>query len=78
MGTDQSTLVKAQTEAAIQRGRQLRMENDEREGLLIPADKAATEALDFARTLREILNIPARLSAERSANTTPVTIGHSE
>jgi hypothetical protein len=74
-GTDSPTLVKAQTEAAIQRGRQLRMENDEREGLLVPADKAATEAFDFARTLREnILNIPARLSAELAAESDAGTV----
>jgi len=62
------TYVKAQTETMLERGRQLRMENDLRAGLLIEADKAATEAFDFARTLREnILNIPARLAAELAA-----------
>jgi len=62
------TLVQAQTEAALQRGRQLRMENDLQAGLLVEADTAASEAFEFARTLREnILNIPARLAAELAA-----------
>lgn len=62
------TLVKAQTEAALERGRKLRLENNLREGGLVEADKASREAFDFARTLREnVLNIPGRLAAELAA-----------
>lgn len=68
-GADSSpTLVKAQTEAVIERGRKLRMENDLREGALVEVDQASREAFEFSRVLREnILNIPLRLSAELAA-----------
>lgn len=62
------TLVKAQTEAMLERGRKLRMENDLRQGTLLEADQAAREAFNFARTLREtFLNLPARIAPELAA-----------
>jgi hypothetical protein len=51
-----------------ERARKLRMENDAREGSLVEVQQATRQAFEFARTLREnILNIPARLSAELAA-----------
>jgi len=64
------TLVAAQTEAVLERGRKLRLENNLREGMLVEADQAAREAFEFARVIREaVLNIPARISAELAAET---------
>ena len=68
-GADGSlTLVQAQTETQIQRGRMLRMEADLQEGALVKADQAARAAFEFSRTLREaILNVPPRIAAELAA-----------
>lgn len=75
--TTNPTLVEAQTEAMLERGRKLRLENDLREGALVEADKAAREAFDFARTLREnILNIPGRLAAELAAERDAARVHH--
>lgn len=62
------SLVEAQRMAMLERARKLRLENDLREGQLVEADKAAREAFEFSRVLREsMLNLPARLSAELAA-----------
>lgn len=64
------SLVAAQIEAVLERGRKLRMENDVREGLLLEAGPAGREAFEFARIVREtILNVVPRVAAELAAET---------
>lgn len=61
-------LVDAQTTAMLERARKLRLENDEREGKLLDVSRAAREAFEFARVVREsVLNLPSRLSAQLAA-----------
>ncbi|OFW05664.1 MAG: hypothetical protein A3H96_11425 [Acidobacteria bacterium RIFCSPLOWO2_02_FULL_67_36] len=62
------SLVNAQIAAMKERARKLRLENDQREELLIDVTEASREAFEFARVLREsIFNVPARISAELAA-----------
>ncbi len=62
------TLTEAQRMATLERGRKLRLENDLKDGRLVEVGKAAREAFEAARIIREaILNIPARLSSELAA-----------
>jgi hypothetical protein len=62
------SLVDAQIATMRERQRKLRLENDEREGLLVDVERVSRERFEFARTLREnILNIPLRLAAELAA-----------
>ncbi len=69
------SLVRAQTTAMLERARKLRLENDQREGQLLDASKAAREAFEFARIVREsVLNLPARLSAQLAAEQDPAHV----
>jgi hypothetical protein len=48
----------------FERARKLRLENDLREGQLLEVDRAAREAFEFARVVREsVLNVVPRLAA---------------
>lgn len=65
-----ATLAEAQRLATLQRERKDRLANDYREGRLIDVGKAAKEAFEAARIIRETLaNLPARLAGELAAET---------
>ena len=58
-----------------ERARKLRLENDAREGRLVPLERVRREAFDASRTIRDsMLNIPDRLSGELAADTDPTVI----
>lgn len=58
-----------------ERARKLRLENDAREGRLIPLARATREAFDASRTIRDaMLNIPDRLAGELAADTDPAVV----
>lgn len=62
------SLVEAQRQTMLERHRRLKLENDTREGSLIPAEHATAAAFEFARVLREnVMNVPGRVSAEIAA-----------
>lgn len=62
------SLVEATRLAMLERHRRLKLQNDEREGSLVPADRAAKEAFEFSRILRDaILNVPGRIGAQLAA-----------
>jgi hypothetical protein len=62
------SLVEAQRLAMLERHRKLKLDNDEREGSLVPAERVAREAFEFARVLREnVMNVPGRVAAELAA-----------
>lgn len=70
-----SSLVEAQQRATEERARKLRLENDAREGRLVPLERVRREAFDASRTIRDsMLNIPDRLSGELAADTDPTVI----
>jgi hypothetical protein len=65
-----TTLLDAQRRVAIERARSLKMANDVQQGLLIDANRAAMDAFEAARVIREaLLNLPARLAPELAAET---------
>lgn len=69
------SLVDAQRDATEQRARKLRLDNDAREGRLVPVDRVRREAFDGARTIRDaLLNIPDRLAGELAADTDPAVV----
>lgn len=69
------SLVDAQRDATTERARKLRLDNDAREGRLVPIDRVRREAFDGARTIRDaLLNIPDRLSGELAAETDPAVV----
>lgn len=58
-----------------ERARKLRLENDAREGRLVPLERVKREAFDGARTIRDsMLNLPDRLAGELAADTDPTVI----
>ncbi len=68
VATSSPSLVEAQRLAMQERYRRLKLENDTREGALIPAGKATSAAFEFARVLREnVMNVPGRVAAEIAA-----------
>jgi hypothetical protein len=63
-----ATLVEAQRLATNERARKLKLDNDTRQGRLIPVEKVAKEAFEAERIIREtLLNLPARLASELAA-----------
>lgn len=70
-----ATNAEAQRLATDERRRKLKMENDLRAGRLVEAEKAARQAFNAQRTIREaVLNLPARISAELAAETDPARV----
>ena len=64
------SLVDAQRMATSERARKLKLENDAREGRLVPVDKVKREAFDAMRLVRDsLLNIPSRIAGELAAET---------
>jgi len=67
-----SSLADAQRLSALELARQRRLANQIREGQLIPADAVKKLQFEATRVLREnLLNIPARISGQLSAETDP-------
>lgn len=66
------TLNEAQRLATLERARKLRLDNDIRRGRVIDVDRAAKEAFEAERVIREaLLNLPSRISGELAAETDP-------
>lgn len=69
------TLTGAQRLATIERARKLQLENDVTEGRLVDVEKAAKEAFEAARVIREaLLNLPARLAGPLAAEPDPTRV----
>ena len=70
-----ASLADAQKMAVEERARKLRLENDARERMLVPAEKVRLEAFEGARIIRDsLLNLPDRLAGELAADTDPAVV----
>lgn len=69
------SLADAQRAATEERARKLRLENDAREGRLVPIEQVRREAFESSRTVRDaLLTVPDRLAGDLAADTDPAVI----